>query len=208
MEKLALEMKGLKSQLNPHFVFNSLSSIQGLINTGRIRESNEYLALFAKMMRETLNLSEINQAPLQKEVEYLDAYLRLEQLRFNFAYYISVGPSLNTKDVGFPTLLLQPLVENAVRHGVAGKNEGRIDLQFTREKQDLWVTIRDNGNGFVAGSEKEGYGLHLTRQRIKLINDSANYREIVMNLASNEKDGTQIQLIFKAWLHESEDNSN
>ncbi|MGH7249784.1 MAG: sensor histidine kinase, partial [Minisyncoccia bacterium] len=119
MEKLALEMKGLKSQLNPHFVFNSLNSIQGLINSGRIRESNDYLALFAKIMRETLNLSEINQAPLHHEIEYLDAYLRLEQLRFNFTYDISVDPSINMMEVSFPTLLLQPLVENAVRHGVA-----------------------------------------------------------------------------------------
>jgi two-component sensor histidine kinase len=203
MEKLALEMKGLKSQLNPHFVFNSLNSIQGLINTGRIHESNNYLALFAKIMRETLNLSEINQAPLNHEIEYLDAYLRLEQLRFNFTYRISVDPSVNTREVSFPTLLLQPLVENAVRHGVAGTNEGQIDLQFTRNKEDLLVIIRDNGKGFMKGAEKEGYGFHLTRQRIKLINDSAKQQQVVMNVVSNEKNDTQIQVTFKAWLHEA-----
>lgn len=209
MERLALEMKGLKSQLNPHFVFNSLNSIQGLINTGKIHESNEYLALFAKIMRETLHLSDVNQAPLQREIEYLDAYLRLEQLRFNFTYAITVDPLVNTRDTSFPTLLLQPLVENAVRHGVAGRtNDGQIDLQFIKRKEGLRVIVCDNGKGFLEGSGKEGYGLRLTRQRIKLINDAAKEERLTMNIVSNGKDSTEIQLTFKAWLDETEDDSN
>ena len=198
-ERTELEMKGLKSQLNPHFVFNSLNSIQGLVNTGKIRESNEYIALFAKMMRDTLNLSELNEAPLQQEIDYLDTYLRLEQLRFNFAYDIFVDPSLRTGEVNFPTLLLQPLVENAVRHGIATIKNGQINLCFTNENGDLAVAIRDNGKGFVENAGHEGYGLRLTKRRVRLLNETAGTQQVTMNVTSNEKEGAQIQLIFKAW---------
>ncbi|HYC29061.1 MAG TPA: histidine kinase, partial [Chitinophagaceae bacterium] len=190
-EKLELEMKGVKSQLNPHFVFNALNSIQGLVNTGRVKEANEYIALFAKIMRETLTLSNINEAPLQREIDYLDAYLRLEQLRFNFAYNIY---SDLTSEVNFPTLLLQPLVENAVKHGIAATSNGKIDLRFEKKGNDLVVTITDNGNGFDETIRKEGYGLHLTKQRIKLLD-----QQVTMQIKSTQ-DGTQIELIFKGWL--------
>jgi len=190
-QMLELEMKGLKSQLNPHFVFNSLNSIQGLVNTGRIREANEYIAVFAKLMRTTLALSEVSEAPLQQEIDYLNDYLKLEQLRFNFEYDIAVDPSLPTRDVNFPTLLLQPLVENAVKHGITAN--GKIVVRFEKKNNDLVVTVQDNGKGFDMNAASKGYGLHLVKQRIKLLND-------VSMAQLNE---TSIQLIFKSWLNEA-----
>lgn len=207
-EKLELEMKGIRSQLNPHFVFNSLNSIQGLVNTGRIRESNDYIALFAKLMRTTLALGETNQGPLQQEIDYIDNYLRLEQLRFNFAYDIHIDPSLRTGEIDFPTLLLQPLVENAVKHGMNKNGNGKIDLHFERSNSDLVVTVRDNGKGFEEKAQSQGYGLHLTRQRIKLLNDAAGRRQVTMNIASDKNGETVIQLLFKEWLNEIADNSD
>jgi len=191
-QKLELEMKGVKAQLNPHFVFNALSSIQGLVNTGRVQEANEYVAVFAKMMRETLTLSNVDEVPLQREIDFLDAYLQLEKLRFNFTYSIHA----ESPEINFPTLLLQPLVENAVKHGIPKTGNGKIDLRFEKKNSDLIVTLTDNGNGFDETMQKDGYGLHLTKQRIKLLNASG--RKVSMHITTNN--GTQIQLIFKEWL--------
>lgn len=199
-EKLELEMKGIKSQLNPHFIFNSLNSIQGLINTGKIKESNDYIVLFAKLMRNTLTLSDTTHVPLQQEIDYIDTYLKLEQLRFNFMYHIYVDPSLNTSEVNFPGLLLQPLVENAVKHGLDKAGSGKIEVLFMSKNAGLDITVKDNGKGFQTSANQKGYGLSLTRQRIKLLNAAAGEQQVTMNVMPGNEAGTEIQLTFKEWL--------
>jgi two-component system LytT family sensor kinase len=219
-EKAETEMRAIRAQLNPHFVFNALSSIQGLINKSELDGANRYLSDFAGLMREVLEGNYRPMNVLDHEIRTLESYLRLEQLRFHFSYAIQVEERIAAEEVQLPTLLLQPLVENAVKHGVSGLQEkGRIEVGFRRSGKDLGVWIMDNGRGFDGGggiarppgasaegsgarrwtAEGEaGYGLKLTRERIALLNEAYGESAIVMEIRSDG--GTWVHLTFKNWL--------
>ncbi|MEJ0105263.1 MAG: histidine kinase [Bacteroidota bacterium] len=156
-EKAETELKTLRAQLNPHFVFNSLSSIQGLINNNEIENANKYLSDFANLMRTTLTASDKNNNNLTDEIKALENYLQLEQLRFHFQYSIYVDEAINPSTTEIPSLLLQPLVENAVKHGVSGQQEkGVIQIKFTQQEKDLAISVTDNGNGFAHTEKNNG----------------------------------------------------
>lgn len=197
--RIDLELKSIRSQLNPHFVFNSLSSIQGLINNNEIDKANIYLSEFGSLMRDTLSGGANNNNSLASEIKILDRYLQLEQMRFGFHYEISVDPQINLFSIEVPSLLLQPLVENAVKHGVAGQNEkGRIMVSFEKQETNLLVRITDNGRGF-SDKAHNGFGIKLTRDRIFLISQLNNGQEIVMDTKSGSE-GTTVFLNFKNWF--------
>lgn len=198
MEKLKLEMRSVRSQLNPHFIFNALNSIQGLINKNEIGLANQYLAEFGDLMRDTLNNSEKELINLAAEIQTTDRYLKIEQLRFRFNFKII--NELDNTITEIPTLLLQPLVENAVKHGVAGLNEqGCVVIRFSKELKNLMVSVSDNGKGFESGSANNGHGLRLTASRIKLLNQLHPAQPIELKFSVNEK-GTSAELLFKNWL--------
>jgi hypothetical protein len=199
--KLQLELKAIYAQLNPHFVFNALSSIQGLINKQDIAGANNYLSDFAKLMRESLASNNKEQIPLKQEIEILDTYLKLEQLRFGFKYEIKVGEHIGLYETEIPTLLLQPIVENAVKHGVSSlQDKGRITISFIREDNMMLVSIMDNGPGFTGTENKNGFGLKLTRDRITLLNELTNEQLIALTINQNKTDGTEFQLKFTNWF--------
>jgi anti-sigma regulatory factor (Ser/Thr protein kinase) len=225
MSAISSELRYVQSQLNPHFIFNALSSIQGLINSGETGRANEYLGEFGSLLRDTLAGDEKGMAPLAVELKMLRRYLKLEQLRFNFTSEVSVDSSLNESEVAFPVLLLQPLVENAVKHGVAGmEGKGRIVVTIRKEKGDMEVDVADNGRGFPAmagltagesdagkghgpgkasfgaGVVYQGLGLKLTRDRIDLINQSNPGQQVGMRIESSPGKGTIVFLRFKNWL--------
>ena len=198
--KVQLELKAIYAQLNPHFVFNSLSSIQGLINKRDIKGANIYLSDFAKLMRDTLNNSNSDQTSIKQELETLDTYLKLEQLRFAFKYEINVDENIGIYETDIPSLLLQPLVENAVKHGVANLGEkGLITIHVKKENNNLMVTIADNGEGFSPGKITGGFGLKLTNERIKLLNELSRDQPILLEISGNSPTGAKICLIFKNW---------
>jgi hypothetical protein len=199
--KLQLELKSIYAQLNPHFIFNALSSIQGLINQQDIKGANSYLSDFARLMRESLNNGEKDQISLDKEMAALDTYLRLEQLRFRFSFQINADKNINAFDTEIPSLLLQPLVENAVKHGVSAlQDKGRIGVNFTRIQNSMVVNITDNGGGFSANTGKSGFGLKLTRDRIKLLKEFNNDQPVTFEIKSNIPSGTNIELTFNNWF--------
>jgi two-component sensor histidine kinase len=199
--KLQLELKAIYAQLNPHFIFNALSSIQGLINQQDIKGANSYLSDFAGLLRESLNNSNKEQVALKQEVAALETYLKLEQLRFGFKHTITVADDINMYETEIPSLLLQPLVENAVKHGVSAlQDQGIISVNFKREQNDLLVTVSDNGTGFAPAENTTGFGLKLTRDRIKLLNDFANGQTISLEMKKNVPAGTMAALIFKNWF--------
>jgi len=199
--RLQLELKAIYAQLNPHFIFNALSSIQGLINTQDIRGANTYLADFAGLLRESLNNSNKEQIALKQEVTALETYLKLEQLRFGFKYTITVADDINVYETEIPSLLLQPLVENAVKHGVSAlQDKGMISISFQREQNDMVVTVSDNGNGFAPTENTNGFGLKLTRDRIKLMNGFSNGQTVSLEMMKNAPAGTVAALIFKNWF--------
>ncbi|HWZ02986.1 MAG TPA: histidine kinase [Mucilaginibacter sp.] len=199
--KLQLELKAIYAQLNPHFIFNALSSIQGLINKQDIKGANSYLSDFAGLLRESLNNSNKEQIALKQEVAALETYLKLEQLRFGFKYDISVADNINVYETEIPSLLLQPLVENAVKHGVSALQEkGMININFVRQQNDMVVSVTDNGIGFRPAANTDGFGLKLTRDRIKLLNDFTNGQAISFEIKANIPAGTVAELIFKNWF--------
>jgi hypothetical protein len=122
-------LRSIRAQLNPHFIFNALSSIQGLINKNDIPAANHYLTEFSSLLRESLRNNDKELVPLDAELRILETYLKLEQLRFHFQYEIIVDEAIDKNAVEIPALLLQPLIENAIKHGVAGLQEkGRVTI--------------------------------------------------------------------------------
>lgn len=203
--RLRLELKAIYAQLNPHFVFNVLSSIQGLINKQDLKGANSYLSDFARLTRDLLVHSQKEEIALHEEIQTLETYLRLEKLRFDFKFVISVDPIINAYETNIPVLLLQPLVENAVKHGVAPLGDkGVIRLTVSRSGQNMVVTLTDNGQGFTGEATATGLGLKLTRERIDLLNQL--HRDWQIRLAIGKADpsgtpsGTQIMISFNEWF--------
>lgn len=144
------QLTALRAQMNPHFVFNSLNSIQEFIVNKDTRSANRYLSQFARLMRNMLNFSDKNRISLSKEIESLKLYLSLESLRFgdSFEYLFEVEEGLNTDTVFLPSMLLQPFVENAIKHGLMHrKGDKKLYLRFYRKNNSLVCEIEDNGIG-------------------------------------------------------------
>ncbi len=162
--------------MNPHFVFNSLNSIQNLVNKNKIEETNIYLSEFAGMMRLVLNNSEKQLVPLEEEIQLIKSYLELEKLRTPFEFEISVAPSIIPAEEEIPGMLIQPFVENAVVHGIAPQKGGMIKVAFTKNKNKISCEITDNGIGFLKRSEQRngnGKAIKMIEERIKIVNSQA-----------------------------------
>lgn len=196
--QVSAELKAIRSQFNPHFVFNALSSIQNLIGKGDTESAEKYLHDFSGLMRQSLKESERELVSIAQEADLLDKYLRLEQLRFGFNYSFSFDLDAHTTDI--PALLLQPVVENAVKHGISGLGEkGWIDLKFTRTGKDMRAEISENGKGWDPAGETAGFGLKLTGERIRLLNQVFPTQEISLDFIQDEG-LTRAIFTFKNWL--------
>ena len=202
-ERIGLQLQSIRSQLNPHFVFNALSSIQGLMNTNDMDRANRYLARFAELTRRVLNTSEQEMVSLSDEMRLLENYLEMEQLRFGFRFLLSSEAGINTDNTEIPGMLLQPFVENAVKHGIAGMGEqGRIEVLATREGKDLLFSVADNGKGFDAaavGTKDTAFGTRLGRQQISLLNQRYGEGSLSVNIFSGNE-GTKILVRLKDWV--------
>ncbi|MDL2256250.1 histidine kinase [Parabacteroides sp. OttesenSCG-928-K15] len=163
-----LELKAIRSQMNPHFVFNALGSIQNLINRGDNVQANEYLVQFSRMVRKVLNNSEKKMVALSEEIDQLYLYLSLEQLRFPFVYTIRVDDAIETDLVEIPGMLIQPFVENAVKHGIAPQGKGNIDIDIRQQGEILVVDIVDDGPG-LSGAPSEGFGMKAIQEEFQIL---------------------------------------
>ena len=152
------ELYALRAQMNPHFVFNSLASIQYYINENNFEISEKYLVKFSKLIRQFFELSKEEEIPLETEIKLLENYLDIEKLRFKekLEYHIKLDPYLNLQETKIPSMLLQPIVENAVNHGIFNKEKpGHINLNFTNiGENEFTVEIVDNGVGFANSKKK------------------------------------------------------
>jgi two-component system LytT family sensor kinase len=193
-----LQLNSIRSQLNPHFLFNALSGIQNLMNKNETENANKYLSKFARLTRNVLYDKEV--ISLSQEKTLLDDYLQMEQLRFGFEYEINTPNNLDIENIEIPSMLLQPFVENAVKHGIAQKaNNGKITIVFNKKENDLVLTVTDNGNGFDSTIKHNGLGLALSQNRINLLNSV--YKENRFNLAiQSNTNGTTISLTLTDWL--------
>ncbi|HPW98859.1 MAG TPA: tetratricopeptide repeat protein [Flavobacterium sp.] len=202
------EQKALHLQMNPHFVFNCLGSISSFIVQNGTDSAIKYLSKFSKLMRLTLEYSKESLIPIDKEIEGLQNYLELEQLRFNnmFSFTITKSNAIDD-DVALPPLLLQPFIENAIIHGVIPKKEmGSIAIDFIIEKESLVCIIEDNGIGFEQSkiAKKDSVTAHksmaldITKKRLELMETStsmkANVEIIELKNDKNEIQGTKVIL--------------
>lgn len=179
---LISEQKALRLQLNPHFVFNSINSLLGLIVEQKNKLAAEGLSRFARLMRYTLDSSDLQMISLNTEVEMLRLYLELERLRFdkNFDYKIRVAEEIDLDFLQIPPMLIQPYVENALKHGLSHKVKGdkQVEINFSIDNDVLKISIRDNGVGRVAAAKiqeeekwkKSGYGTRISEGRLSLLN--------------------------------------
>ena len=193
-----LQLNSVRSQLNPHFLFNALSGIQNLMNKNEIDNANKYLSKFARLTRNVLDDKEL--ISLSQEKTLLDDYLQMEQLRFGFTYEINRSENLDLANIEIPSMLLQPFVENAVKHGIVKKaTDGKISITFKKQANDLVLTVTDNGNGFDPEKKSNGLGLQLSNSRIALLNSI--YKENRFTLAiQSTTNGTNISFTLSAWL--------
>ncbi len=183
-ELIAYEQKALHLQMNPHFIFNCLGAISGFIINNGTDHAIKYLAKFSKLMRLTLEYSKEVLIPIEKEIESLQNYLELEQLRFNNIFDFSITKSETIEDaVAISPLLIQPLVENAIIHGVVAKKEkGTITIDFSTDQNTIICTIIDNGIGIdnSVKLKKESVQIHksmaldIIRKRLKMITKLTN----------------------------------
>ncbi|RYE53278.1 MAG: hypothetical protein EOP48_14750, partial [Sphingobacteriales bacterium] len=190
-------LNGIRAQLNPHFLFNALAGIQNLMNKNDMDTANRYLGKFARLTRNVLDNQEM--VTIKDEVALLEDYLQMEQLRFGFKYAITTEKGLDINNIEIPSMLLQPLVENSVKHGFDGKADGNILVKFNFVETDLILSVADNGKGFDPGMKYSGLGLKLTENRISLLRDIYKENEIDLIITSNDN-GTKIIIRLKHWL--------
>jgi tetratricopeptide (TPR) repeat protein len=216
MSKAELEQKLLRSQMNPHFIFNALIAIESFIYKNEPRESGRYLSGFAKLMRLILENSREEWVYLEKEVRTLEHYLNLQQLRFagKFTWSIEIGEALDKDNVMIPPMLAQPFIENAVEHGISGRNSGgEIRIRFSRSGDELIFEVTDNGIGLEkaleAKKEKSGHqslASEITAERLELINRRKSKKVLlsIRNLRNTAEEITGTSVSFSIPLREAD----
>lgn len=186
-----LEIKAIRSQMNPHFIFNALNSIQSLINGNQFKEANIYLSKFAILLRGVLNNSEKTVVSLSEELLAVELYCQLEQLRFEFKFEINIDPDVKSDLIEIPGMIIQPLAENAIVHGLSAKGEkGKLSIRVERQNGNLCIGVADNGAGllpeFSDSLSQKGFGLKLVEERINILNlDGKEARLTVENNRNN-----------------------
>ncbi|WP_053978146.1 tetratricopeptide repeat-containing sensor histidine kinase [Mangrovimonas xylaniphaga] len=206
-----LALKSLRSQMNPHFIFNALNSVNSFIALNDERTANKYLSDFSYLMRAVLENSEEDFIPLQKEIELLELYTKLEHFRFKdkFDYSITVDDQINVGDYKIPPMLLQPYIENAVWHGLRYKNEkGHLSIAIDKVSEDeIGITIADDGIGRERSKalkterqqQQKSKGMDNIKKRISILNDMYKDKIDVRieDFQQEEDSGTKVVVTLK-----------
>ena len=208
-QKFELEQKALRLQMNPHFIFNSLNSIQSYILSHDAEMAVMYLGKFSQLMRLILANSASNFIPLKEEIKSLKHYLDLEKLRFNnkFEYEILVDQRIDQEFIEIPPMIVQPYVENSIIHGILYKTgKGFISIAFTPGEKCIRCVVTDDGIGREksremieqAGIQRKSTGMHITKARLEMLNQELNdqFAVIVTDLKdeNGQPTGTKVEL--------------
>jgi len=210
---IEMEMQALRAQMNPHFIFNCLNSINRFIMKNESQAASDYLTQFSRLIRLVLTNSKKAWIPLEDEMDMLRLYLDMEKLRFKdaFHYELYYASGVDPACLFIPPLLLQPFVENAIWHGLMHKKEnGLVTISFTVENNILHCSVIDNGIGRSAaanaGSKSsqahKSMGIQITRERLALINGELNTDKVVFNIEDltdnkGQAAGTKVNLSIK-----------
>jgi ligand-binding sensor domain-containing protein len=187
-----LRLSALRAQMNPHFIFNAINSIQHYILNKDSDKAYSYLAKFSKLIRLVLDQSQSNTITLKQELEILSLYLELEKLRFEkpIEVILNVTSDIDQSGIRLPGMLIQPYVENAIWHGLLPlkDREGKLTISIAEEKDNLLISITDNGVGRSASGgtqkdpERRSYGMMITGERLKLLgNRDFNVNRVLVN---------------------------
>ena len=198
---LELEKRMLRAQMNPHFIFNSLSSIQHLISSDDKKGAMTYLTKFSKLLRQVLESSVNANLVLDEEIELLKIYVELESLRFDnsFNYTFEIDENLDIHQYEVPMLLVQPYIENAIIHGLLPKKGPKnLQISFRDQKKYIVCTIEDNGVGFQESSKKNvekgpSRGMSITSKRINALEKFSNQELVTVE---NLKEGTKVTILI------------
>ena len=197
-----LELTAIRSQMNPHFLFNCLNSVQNLIQQNKGSEAHLYLADFAGLIRKVLQNSEKEEVSLEEELEMTKQYLNLEKLRFDFDFNVSVENDIDANNTMVPSLLLQPFAENAIIHGLQNKSGNRrLNIEVDRMSDGIRIIIEDNGVGRKAAKqiaiEKNGKGSKLMKERLEILHQKhgEKYQLNIIDIEGNET-GTKVEIII------------
>ncbi len=180
-----LKFNSLNASINPHFIFNALNSIQHFINKNDKNIASDYLAKFARLIRLVLDYANEKEISIGKEIERLTFYMQLEQNRFNHQFKFTIDADASLHDILIPNMLLQPLVENAILHGVKNMPNGLIQVSFVLNEKLLTIKIDDNGVGITTTKNE-----NKTHQSVALINIAERlllYPQATITI-SNKKD--------------------
>jgi tetratricopeptide (TPR) repeat protein len=206
---MLLEQKLLRSQMNPHFIFNSLASIQGFLIENEPKKTAIYLTKFSKLMRQTLENSREDSIPLSKEIQLLENYLQLQELRFvdKFKWEITVAPEIKPAETHIPPMFAQPFIENSLEHGILhNAAQGVINISFSLQENKLLLMVTDNGGGLTQGlltrtefkKEYKSLATQITQERLSLLRQKYKQSfDLVMQELTNEQGhviGTQVQI--------------
>ena len=200
---IEMEQKLLRSQMNPHFVYNSLTVIQSSVMKKTTKEAVNLISSMASLMRLILDNSTHEFIPFEKEIQTLRYYLELQQQRFagQFEYLLEIDPQLEETEFYIPPMLAQPFIENAIEHGFSGIDyAGRITIRYVAtDAFHILCEIEDNGIGYTQGLKKEkepqhrSYGIEITRQRIGILQKRYNM-EAAVEIIDLEEKGTLVQI--------------
>lgn len=206
---ISSQLTALKSQMNPHFMYNTLSSIQDFIWQNDLKNSNYFLSKFSMLMRKILEASDKEKITLSEEIELLTLYLELEKLRFgaNFSFEIKLDSQLDSDAVLIPAMMIQPFVENAIKHGLLHKTgDKKLIIEFKLFQSKIKCIVNDNGIGRVKASEIKArqlaqhtsFATKATQKRIELLSayNASNYSFSIIDLfnAAGEATGTQVEI--------------
>ncbi|WP_276360904.1 histidine kinase [Daejeonella sp. H1SJ63] len=199
-----LEQKALQAFMNPHFIYNILTTIQYFIGKQDNHSANNTLSKFAKLMRKHLEICMNNTISLLEEIQYLDLYLSLEKIRFSkkMEYFINITPETEEEEIFIPSMLIQPFIENAIWHGLMPKeNGGFIKVDFNYIDNLLTISIIDNGIGILnsLNSKNSGHisrGLELIHERVNLLN-KLNEKQITISHTQMGDSGTKVLITIE-----------
>jgi len=185
------KLQALQMQLNPHFLFNTLHSISSLMHKD-VEAADTMITRLGDLLRAALAGAETQEVPLREELTLLELYLAVEQVRFGSRLSVKIDVAPDALEAQVPNLILQPLVENAIRHGIEPRaRPGRIELRARRENGALTVVVSDDGAGLIGNAQiKEGIGLSNTRARLRELY-GANHR---FELLRSEQGGVRVEI--------------
>lgn len=189
------ELKALREQLRPHFLFNTLNTVAVLVRENRNDDAVTLIARLSSLLRMSLDNTRVHEVTVRQEMDFLQLYLEIQRMRFSDRLEVGIAVSPEALEARIPNLLLQPLVENAIIHGIAPKSgPGRVDILGRIEAGRLHLEVRDDGPGIGDGTKraKEGIGLSNTRERIAKIYGPRGH----LSLRSEPGRGVSVQIVL------------